>query len=579
MNRKGEGWFFYWKNGKIIRYMKPDCLKKFVDFLKSGDFLRQDQLDKISAESQKEGRPFEDVLREKNYISDENLGNLIAEAAGWRFVSLDKEAVDVNVLKLVPEKVARKQEVIAFGESEDGVKVAMSNPDNAEMIHLLEKKIGKKIVSYYATEKDIFERLSLYRTDIRKEFDSIMQAEIKQAKKGEVMESSAVRIVNLLLERAFEREVSDIHIEPRNESTLVRFRVDGIMEDVIEIPKNLHEHIIGRIKVLSHLRTDEHQAPQDGKIRIDTFGDPLDVRVSIVPTVKGENAVLRVLSEKSSPFSLRDIGLHDSDFQKLSRNIQRPWGMILVTGPTGSGKTTTLYAVLKILNQKHVNIATIEDPVEYSVEGITQIQVNPKTDLTFASGLKSLVRQDPDIIMVGEIRDKETANIAVNSAMTGHLVLSTLHTNDAATTLPRLLDMGIEPFLITSTVNVAIGQRLLRKICPRCIQSYEAKIGDFSAKIPEEVLKKIFDKKEEITLYKGVGCKLCGKTGYLGRIGVFEILEMNDDIRRLIMRNENAQNIKNIAVEIGMTTMFDDALEKVLSGMTTVEEMLRVVQM
>lgn len=559
--------------------MREDSLKKLIDFLKNGNFLDAKQLDEALHQSRKAGRPFEEILVERNYISDVNLGRLIAESSGWRFISLEKESIDLNVLKLIPEKVARKQEVIAFGESEDGVKIAMNNPDNAEIVHLIEKKIGRRVIPYYATRKDISERIFLYKTDIRKEFDDIMQAEMKQAARGEEQESLAVRIVNLLLARACERGVSDIHVEPRNDSTFVRFRVDGIMEDVIEVPKNIHEHLIGRIKVMSHLRTDEHQAPQDGKIRFDVADERVDVRVSIVPTVQGENAVLRILSEKVASFGLRDIGLSDGDFSILQRNIQRPWGMILVTGPTGSGKTTTLYAILKVLNQKRVNIATIEDPVEYSIEGITQIQVNPKIDFTFATGLKSLVRQDPDIMMVGEIRDRETASIAVNSAMTGHLVLSTIHTNDSATTLPRLLDMGIESFLITSTVNIAIGQRLLRQICSRCIQSYEAKISDLSVKVPEVAIRRMFDTKDVVTLYKGAGCKLCNMTGYLGRLGVFEILELNDDIRRLIMNNENAQTIKDKAVAGGMTTMFDDALAKVLNGLTTIEEMMRVVQM
>lgn len=546
--------------------------------LLEGDFVSEEELKEAQSVAQKEKKSLQQALLDGDFINDEHLGQLVANINKWHFVSLKKQGVDENVARLIPEKVAKKQLVLPFAEEDGVVKVAMNNPEDISLIHLLKKTLGGKLVIYYATAQDILSQLSLYKSDIKEEFGRIFNSGMNGVIGGEVKEHATIQIVNMLLSRGYDSGASDIHVEPYDDHTLVRFRVDGVMQDAIAMPKESHDLIISRIKVMSKLRTDEHQVPQDGKLQYELEGEKVDVRVSIVPTTKGENAVMRLLSEKARQFTLEELGLASDDFKKLSEAIRKPWGMILSTGPTGSGKTTSLYAILKILNKKDVNIDTIEDPVEYNIDGITQIQVNPRAQLTFAAGLRSIVRQDPDVIMVGEIRDGETAGIAVNSAMTGHLVLSTLHTNDAATTLPRLLDMGVEPFLVASTVNIAIGQRLIRKICTRCIESYEITAEELSQKIPKSAFDKIMEGKDKVTLYRGKGCELCHGDGYLGRTGVFEVLEMDDDIRKLIMENADADTVRAKAISKGMKTMFDDAKEKVFNGVTTVEEMLRTVK-
>ncbi len=390
-----------------------------------------------------------------------------------------------------------------------------------------------------------------------------------------------IRIVDALLEIGYVNRASDIHIEPYEEKTLIRLRIDGLLHDIVEIPHNLHELITTRIKILSRLRTDEHSAAQDGKLRARIGEMKIDVRVSIIPVIYGEKTVMRLLSEKARQFDLSNLGFAPHDMEKIEKNMHRPWGMILSTGPTGCGKTTTLYGILKILNRREVNISTIEDPVEYAMENINQIQVNPKTNLTFSNGLRSIVRQDPDIIMVGEIRDEETADIAINSALTGHLVLSTLHTNDSATTLPRLIDMKVEPFLVASTINIAIAQRLVRKVCEQCKEErevdsvvLEAMKKQFSA----ELLKQFELDKSGIRLIYGKGCEVCQMVGYNGRTVIAEVLEMNDEIRQMIMQERNASELMKKAHEQGMTTMIEDGLSKVKKGLTTLEEILRVAQ-
>lgn len=558
--------------------MDLEKTKQLVDLLKEGEFLSEEELKQAQKFAVESKLTLEKAISEKGFLKDEEIGQLVAQINNWQFVSLAKEGVDKKIAQMIPERVAKKQKVIAFAKTDNSIKVAMVNPEDLTLIHLLEKSFGNKITAYYATEQDINSKLSLYERDIHEEFEKIVNAEAAHAVIGQAKESSTIQIVDMLLKRGYKNKASDIHIEPSEDKTYVRFRIDGVMQDIINMPIKIHDLLVSRIKVMAKLRTDEHQIPQDGKLEYILGKEKADVRVSIAPTTKGENVVMRLLAEKTDQYKLEDLGLSAIDLVKLEELIKKPWGMILVTGPTGSGKTTSLYAIMKILNKRNVHIATIEDPVEYDVSGITQIQVNNKADLTFATGLRSLVRQDPDIIMVGEIRDQETASIAVNSAMTGHLVLSTLHTNDAPTALPRLTDMDIEPFLVSSTVNVIIAQRLVRKICPKCIQSYETDLDDLQGKIPISILEQLARGHEKITLYKGSGCALCNDTGYSGRAGVFEILEIDDDLRHLIMQNESADEIRKIAVKNGMTTMFDDAREKVLNGITTIDEMLRVIK-
>ncbi|MFC1655326.1 GspE/PulE family protein [Patescibacteria group bacterium] len=555
--------------------MKIKNLKEFTSYLLENNFVNQAQLNDALNLSKKKGLPLDQALVEANAINDEHLGQLIATHNNWKFINLKKEIIDHTLLRKIPEEVARNQQIIAYKKSQFGIEIATNDPSNTILIHLLTKKLGQNLNIHYATVNDISQHFKLYKSDIGKEFEDIIAVQEEKTIKNY---SSTIQIVNMLLTRGYEKSASDIHIDPTENDTSIRFRIDGVMHDIINIPRNIHESLISRIKVMSHLRTDEHQVPQDGKLRFEINGEKVDVRVSIVPTTKGENVVMRLLSEKSKQYALEELGLSNKDYTKLSKAIKKPWGMILSTGPTGSGKTTMLYSILKILNRSEVHIATIEDPVEYNVDEITQIQVNPKTKLTFGEGLKSIVRQDPDIIMVGEIRDKETAGIAINSAMTGHLVLSTLHTNDASTTLPRILDMGIEPFLIASTANIAIGQRLVRKICIKCVQSYETTVDSLKEKVPTSIAEKIMGDKKTIMTYEGKGCDLCNHTGYHGRTGVFEILEIDNDIKKMIMENADADEVKKKAVEKGMTTMFDDALDKALNGIITVEELFRVIK-
>ena len=385
---------------------------------------------------------------------------------------------------------------------------------------------------------------------------------------------SIISLVHDLILYANACRSSDIHMDPTEKRLRVRFRVDGVLQEVFSLPKNIYPEIISRIKILSGLRTDEHQAAQDGRFRLNLEGqNPLDVRVSIVPTYYGENAVLRLLAERSENFTLESLGFSKANQEKILNALKKPHGMILATGPTGSGKTTTLYTILKTLNKPEVSIVTIEDPIEYAVEGIEQIQVNPRTGLSFAHGLRAILRQDPNIIMVGEIRDHETAGIAINVALTGHLLLSTLHTNDPATTLPRLLDMKIESYLVASTVNVVIGQRLVRKICHHC--KISEKIIPAQAKIFDEFLVRPELKNPKI-LYCGKGCRECNFTGFLGRVPLHEVLAVNERIKEAILRKATSAEINTLAKQDGMASMFEDGLEKVLNGVTTIEEVLRI---
>ncbi|HYF04818.1 MAG TPA: GspE/PulE family protein [Patescibacteria group bacterium] len=409
----------------------------------------------------------------------------------------------------------------------------------------------------------------------------IGDAQTKIAEDQEILKSftegksiQVIEIVNKLLDEAFYLRASDIHIDPTHDDARIRYRIDGIMQDMFRFPKDRYTEIISRIKILSGLRIDEHQAAQDGGFRFEAGGKPIDIRVSIAPTYYGENAVLRLLTNDEGKYELKALGLSELNENRILKAIKRPYGMILATGPTGSGKTTTLYTILKLLNTSEVSIVTLEDPVEYTIAGIEQIQINPQTDLTFANGLKSLLRQDPNIIMVGEIRDKETAGIAVNTALTGHLLLSTIHTNDAATTLPRLLDLNIEPYLIASTVNIAIGQRLVRKLCPSC--KVEHKLTDAEVQALQQAMPDAGIKADEI-FYAGEGCEACSKTGYKGRLGIYEVLLMDEKVREAVLNRASAANIKEVAVAQGMVPMLYDGVEKARAGITSIEEILRVM--
>ena len=557
--------------------LKDQKLKLLVQDL---DVVPIDRLEAAFAEAQKEKRPLAEVLVEKDLISDDNLGRIIAEHEGYDFVDLDKIVIDEEVLHIIPQVMARKQNIIAFERTDAGIKLAMVNPGNLRVINLVEKKTGQPVLPYFTTPENIAGALVKYQKGIQDEFTAIIKENITQAKHGSRPEDlPVVKIVDTIIEYAYENKASDIHIEPSDNDTKVRFRIDGILHDIIDLPKNIHELVITRIKIMAKLRTDEHRSAQNGKIRTDVRDEKIDIRVSIVPIVEGEKTVLRLLSAKNRQFSLEDLGMSADDLVKVKNEYSKPYGMILSTGPTGSGKTTTLYAIMKILNRREVNISTIEDPVEYDMEDVNQIQVDAKTNLTFANGLRSILRQDPDIIMVGEIRDEETANIAINSAMTGHLVLSTLHTNDAPTSLPRFLEMNIEPFLISSTVNLVIAQRLVRRICTNCVVSETVTKKQLKEKFSAELINAQFaDAKESVRLYRGKGCPVCSGTGYQGRIGIYEVMVVSEKVREVIMQRANADQLRELARKEGMHTMMEDGIKKVLAGQTTIEEVLRATR-
>lgn len=552
---------------------------KLSKILLETELVSEDKLKGAKELSRKERIPLLKAILLRDLISEENLGRVVADEIGFPFVSLSKVHINDDVLKLIPEVVAKKQRIIAFSKDKDGLHLAMQDPKNVQIRDFVEKKVGIPVISYYATQQDINRGLGLYTKDVAQAFDEIIEENVKKAKaQGAKAELPIIKIVDTIISYAYRNKASDIHIEPEELYSLVRFRIDGILHDIVKLPPEVHPQVATRIKVLSRLRTDEHQAPQDGKLQYKTEDENLDVRVSIVPVTEGEKVVMRLLSEKSRQISLVGLGFSNQDLDKVERAYKKPYGMILATGPTGSGKTTTMYSVLKILNKRDVNIMTIEDPVEYDIQGVNQIQVNPKTGLTFAAGLRSIVRQDPDIILVGEIRDEETAGIAVNSAMTGHLVLSTLHTNDAPTAVPRLLDMGMEPFLIASSVNVIIAQRLVRKIHSVCRVSEEMDISELTKHLGEPLVKKAFGDTKTIRMYRGKGCKLDNGTGYEGRVGIYEVLEVNDEVRQAIVERKDSSVIRSIAVKNAMSTMVEDGLQKVKQGVTTIEEILRVTK-
>lgn len=530
----------------------PQTLHQGLSAIK---IIPQKSLDEAYDFATQAKQDYEDVLLDRDLISPEHLGRLISELVEVPYVNLEKQYINPDCAKYLPEDYSKDNSLIVFSAVGETLKIAFNDPKYAgELIPLIEQKTGLKVDKYYSTKIEILDALTLYNKDLYKNPSQIVAGE---------------RAVENLIRQAYESKASDIHIESHQKQAIIRFRVDGMLYDILKTDLKTHTQLINKIKVLAKLRTDEHLNAQDGRIALQLETEELDVRVSVVPFNQGEKAVLRLLSERARHHSLESIGLTGKDLEKVTKQLEKPYGTILSTGPTGSGKTTTIYALLKLLNTRDKNISTIEDPVEYNIEGINQIQVRQKTNLTFANGLRSLLRQDPNIIFVGEIRDAETAGIAINASMTGHLVISTLHTKDAPTAFLRLADMDIEPYLIASTVNLVIGQRLARKICENCKVSYQ----ETSPKI-----KSYFPNAKTLTLYKGKGCDLCNKTGYLGRIGIFEVMEVTDPIRELVKNKSGSEDIMDQAVKDGMTTMFDDGLEKCKLGLTTIEEILRVTQ-
>lgn len=544
--------------------------------------INDDQLEKAREYAGQNKVSLYHAILQLELVADADIGDVIAKTYKLPFVVLTKTSILPELINIIPERIAKKEKTIVFERSDTEVKIALNDPNNTSIVKIIEKKTGLKASIYYATENDIDQVIALYRQDLQNKFEELLKEGLgSKISIDEVTDPPIEKILHLLVTSSYQQKASDIHIEPKENESLVRFRIDGILYDSLHIPIKLHDRIVTRIKVLSNLRTDEHLAAQDGKMKIALEAENLDLRVSILPIAGGEKVVLRLLSSKSRSFSMGDLGMCEMDLKALEKAYSKPNGMILSTGPTGSGKTTSIYAILKVINTRDKNITSVEDPVEYEIKGVNQIQVNTKTNLTFANGLRSVLRQDPDYIFVGEIRDNETAGIAVNAALTGHLVFSTLHTNDAPTAIPRLIDMKVEPFLVSSTVNLVIAQRLVRKNCENCAQEYKISKKQLEEYFSPELVKKHFPDakdKKEITLIKGKGCRKCNFSGYSGRVGIFELLEVSKEMRKLINAKEDADVIREQALKDGMETMQSDGLRKIARGLTTIEEVLRATK-
>lgn len=553
--------------------------ERLRSLLVEGDFLSSDEFETAKEQSERHSWTVPQAVVELGYMSDAQVAQLMAEEFGFFYVDLAKEPVDTELLTSIPERVAKAQQAVLYKKEKDVVRIATPRVDNYEFFKLIEKRLLEPVQIDYTSAIGVEVALKKYQRDLLEQVKALLKT-MKERERDE----DVVKMVRLLLESAYEKRASDIHIEPEKNEVIVRFRIDGRMHDVLHYPIEYHEKVVFRVKILSRLRTDEHAQAQDGRFEIAIDGNDVNFRVSILPVTHGENIVMRLLSEGFQRLRLEDLGLQSDDLQRVKHAATLPHGMVLSTGPTGSGKTTTLYALLVILNQQDVNVMTIEDPVEYSVRGVRQIQVNARTNLTFETGLRSIVRQDPDIIMVGEIRDPQTAGIAINASLTGHLLLSTLHANDTAAAFPRLYEMGVEPFLIASSVNVIVAQRLVRRVCSHCVGSYSPDKEELLAIQGDRVLldtvKHVSGKKDlkQIRLYKGKGCAVCSHTGYLGRMGVFEVMEVTEKIRPLIVNNASSDQIRDAAREEGMRTMLVDGVEKVFQGQTTIREVIRVTK-
>jgi type IV pilus assembly protein PilB len=571
------------------------------DFIKDSEMISEDKLALAFKEAEKEKGHLGDILLAKKFIDEERLRKLYAYILGIPFVDLQKETILPEILQIIPEPIAKKYKIVAFEKNGAELKIAMINPEDIQTIDFIRKKTGMKIVICITSASSIEAILKQYGKSLRAEFGDIIDRnsnEVSVAESADDLEEIAqglpiIRIVDTLIKHAILQNASDIHIEPDEKDVRVRYRIDGMLHEAMTLPKQVRDGIIARIKVLSNLKLDEHRVPQDGRFKIEKDGVKMSFRVSVLPIFDGEKIVMRLLDESSKGLTLEMMGLMGKALEAIHTEIRKPNGMILVTGPTGSGKTTTLYTIMDILNTTDVNISTVEDPVEYRMPKVNQTQIHPKVGLTFAAGLRALLRQDPDIIMVGEIRDNETMEMAIQAAMTGHLVLSTLHTNSAAGTLPRLLDMGAEPFLVASTANVIIAQRLVRKVCHDCRVEYklsekEKKVLDQNyemEKILETIKKselvkdlvKAKDKWGDIKLYKTKGCEQCME-GYRGRNGIYEVLEVDEEIKKLISQRASAHDLETKARENGMLTMIEDGFVKCIQGITTVEEILRVTK-
>ena len=550
------------------------------ELLIKNNYTTKEEYEKLEEKSKQISSSIEELVIGSNLITEEELGKLITKEYSIPHTSLIHKTIDPEVVKIIPEKIAIEKKIIAFEKSESTLKIGMTNPRDINTIEFLKKGTGYIIDPYFITELSFFEGLKLYKTSIKEELKNIIEKNEKESKDVKSEDTEALPIINItntILEYAKTMGASDIHLEPLEERAVIRYRIDGILHDQATYSLDIHKAVVARIKILSNLKIDEHRLPQDGRFKTLVNDQEISFRVSTMPVYFGEVIVTRLLEDNAKSYNLEALGFRGGDLEKIKDSIKRTVGMILVTGPTGSGKSTTLYTILSQLNTPEVNIDTVEDPIEYTMPRVNQTQVSSNIGLTFANGLRSFLRQDPDIIMVGEIRDNETADIAINAAMTGHLVLSTLHTNDASGAIPRLIDMQVESFLVASTLNVVIAQRLVRKLCNTCKKEYTMDAKEVSILSEQYEKKGVGKKVTNNKYYKAVGCEYCNN-GYKGRVGIYEILEINDKIKELITKKESGEVIQKIAQSNGMSLMIEDGLEKAAEGLTSIEEVLRVVK-
>jgi type II secretory ATPase GspE/PulE/Tfp pilus assembly ATPase PilB-like protein len=563
--------------------------KTILDILLSEHQITPEQYNDIKVKSFSQGISPEAALEGSHYVSEEKMAEAKARLLGVPFVSLTGMSFSPQAMSFLPRGVVERFNVIPFlyDDKSKTLSVAMGNPIDLEAIDFMQKKTGLTIKSFAASPSEV-------QAMINAQYGQQLVGEVGEAIKEteEITEKKAVnseqiaeiikeapiaKIVSTILEYAVSSRASDVHIEPLEDRVRVRYRIDGILYDKLSLPKNVQEPLISRIKILAEMKIDEHRIPQDGRFNFKSANQEVDLRISVIPATQGEKIVMRLLRKSGGIPTLPELGLNGTGLKNLDTAILKPHGIILVCGPTGSGKTTTLYSALSKLNTTRVNIVSLEDPVEYQIPGVNQVQINPAVGLTFASGLRSFLRQDPNIILVGEIRDKETTDLALQAALTGHLVFSTLHTADAAGALPRLIDLGAERFLLASSINAIVGQRIVRKICDSCKEAYVP-----PAQLLEEmksILGKLYPQKTtQVELYKGRGCSECGGTGYKGRIGIFEVLPVTPKVAQIVLEKPDSNEIEREAILEGMITLKQDGYLKVLAGWTTVEEVLRVAQ-
>ncbi len=558
--------------------------------------ISDDQLKQYDEQARKAGKRLEEFLVAKDIVKEDVLYQKAAEQLGVPYISLNGKEINIGVLELIPAPLAHTHQVVAIAKTEKEIQLAMVDPLDIQTIEFIRRKTGLEPKVSITSPTEIKEALRRYHADLEQDIKFLENKKKKKIDATDIAKGAeelpVIKIMDSVLEHAIYEGASDIHIEPNEKGVVVRYRVDGVLREVMVLPKKIQDGLLARLKILSNVKIDEHMVPQDGRFKIMLDEEAFSFRVSIMPVFGGEKIVLRILREGQKPLTLDQLGFLPKARADVEEALEKPHGMILVTGPTGSGKTTTLYSMLGIVNEPGVNICTIEDPIEYHVGGINQSQVNTRVGFSFASGLRAFLRQDPDIIMVGEIRDQETAEIAIHAAMTGHQVLSTLHTNDAPTTIPRLTDMNVPAFLIAFTVNIIIAQRLVRRVCQYCKQPYTiekqvlddlGKFIDIKNIIPllqnqGVALEKNEQDASTMTFYRGAGCRRCGNSGYKGRVGIYEVLPVGKEFSAAVSSGADADKLKEVAIKNGMVTMLEDGVVKAKQGVTTLEEVLRATR-